>query len=505
LINRKHPTLLMSSEYLRLTISTLEIMETRENELLSLDLFFEICILNAAIFFAYIFSSAISIGNTLHLSIDLLEANLSLLISHLLLSKKNLFLRNVFRARLKRISKRTFVFILIYTIIEYAIFTKSFSNLFFFVYSFLYYLGQLVFFGLKFHYVSIRKTNQFSVNHTLIVGTNPTGKYLRNIIENNPLLGFKFIGFVNDDKSCDSEMLGKTDELSHLIDKHQIHIVFVTLSLFDDRFKGKEYLRICNKKGIRIRFIPENMPLYRSNAEMESFGNLTIINPQEIPLDNTNSRLLKRLFDIVFSSIVIVLLLSWLFPIVALLIKLSSKGPVLFIQKRTCLNNRVFNCLKFRSMKVNDQADTKQATDYDSRITTLGMFMRKTSIDELPQFFNVLMGHMSISGPRPHMLKHTAMYSELIDIYQVRHYVKPGITGWAQVNGYRGETDELWKMEKRVEYDIEYIENWNFWWDLKIILLTVTNMKSLIPEAPKNQKFSAFGYDQIWQLRKLSE
>jgi len=495
----------MLSNYLKLMISKLEIMETRENEFLSLDFIFDMCILNAAVFFAYIFSSAISIGDTPNISFSLLEANLSLLTTYSLFSKKNLFLRNGFKARLNRISKRMSVFIIVSAIIEYVIFTPSFSNLYFISHFLFFYVGQLVFYWLKYQSQAILRISQFSVNQTLIIGNNPTGQYLRKIIDNNPLLGFKFIGFVNEKNCSDNEVLGSSEDLENLIDKHQIHIVFATLSIYDDRFKGKEYLRICNKKGIRIRFIPENMPLYRSRAEMESFENLTLINPQEIPLDNANARLLKRLFDIVFSSIVIVLLLSWLFPIIALMIKLSSKGPILFIQKRTCLNNRIFNCYKFRSMKVNDLADTKQATDHDSRITPLGKFIRKTNIDELPQFVNVFLGHMSISGPRPHMLKHTTMYSELIDIYQVRHYVKPGITGWAQVNGYRGETDELWKMEKRVEYDIEYIENWNFWWDLKIIILTVTNMKSLIPEMPENRKISFYDHDPYWQLRKLNE
>jgi exopolysaccharide biosynthesis polyprenyl glycosylphosphotransferase len=298
--------------------------------------------------------------------------------------------------------------------------------------------------------------------------------------------------------------LGDVEDLSNLIDLHQIHIVFVTLSVFDEKFRGKEYLRICNNKGIRLRFIPEKERLYKTSNSMEDSANLSFINPQEIPLDDAKARLLKRTFDILFSSFVIVFLLSWLFPIVALLIKLSSKGPVFFIQKRTCLNNRIFNCYKFRSMKVNDLSDIQQATDYDNRITKLGQILRKTNIDELPQFFNVLMGHMSISGPRPHMLKHTQIYSELIDYYQVRHHVKPGITGWAQVNGYRGETDELWKMERRVEYDLDYIENWNFWWDIKIIALTVTNMKYFLPKMPESQRMSSYDCSG-WQLRKLND
>ena len=202
-------------------------------------------------------------------------------------------------------------------------------------------------------------------------------------------------------------------------------------------------------------------------------NSLTIYNPQEIPLDNFSNRLLKRMFDIVFSSLVILFLLSWLFPLIALIIKMDSKGPIFFRQLRTGIDNEVFNCIKFRTMQVNDDADTKQAQINDSRISRAGALLRKYNIDELPQFFNVLFGEMSVVGPRPHMLKHTDQYSALINHYKVRHYVKPGVTGWAQVNGYRGLTDELWKMERRVDYDMDYLKNWNFYWDLKIIYLTL--------------------------------
>jgi len=163
--------------------------------------------------------------------------------------------------------------------------------------------------------------------------------------------------------------------------------------------------------------------------------------------------------------------------LLAILLKINSKGPVFFVQKRTGINNKTFKCLKFRSMKVNNESDIKQAVEGDQRITAFGNFLRKSNIDELPQFFNVLFGQMSVVGPRPHMLKHTDQYSGLIDGYLVRHYIKPGITGFAQISGYRGETDELWKMERRVHYDMNYLENWNFWWDLKIVLMTIIGEK----------------------------
>lgn len=192
-----------------------------------------------------------------------------------------------------------------------------------------------------------------------------------------------------------------------------------------------------------------------------------------LPAEKKGALFFKRLFDLLFSIFTIVFLLSWFVPILSILIKLESKGPVFFKQKRTGLNNKTFTCYKFRSMVVNSFSDTLQASASDYRITPLGNIMRKTNIDELPQFFNVLLGNMSVVGPRPHMLKHTEEYSTCIDNYMTRHLMKPGVTGLAQSCGMHGETDQLWKMEKRLEFDLEYIKTWSFLLDLKIIVWTV--------------------------------
>jgi len=202
-------------------------------------------------------------------------------------------------------------------------------------------------------------------------------------------------------------------------------------------------------------------------------GHFPVISSRAEPLENVNNKMFKRIFDICFSVFVIVFVLSWLIPLIALLIKLETKGPVFFKQQRSGKNNLPFFCLKFRSMSVNSEAHIKQATKFDSRITKVGAFIRKTSIDELPQFFNVLAGNMSVVGPRPHMLQHTEQYSAIIDKFMVRHLLLPGITGWAQVNGLRGETNLEGDMEKRVEADIWYLENWSMLLDLKIAFLTV--------------------------------
>ena len=203
--------------------------------------------------------------------------------------------------------------------------------------------------------------------------------------------------------------------------------------------------------------------------------NVKALSIRREPLELRENRILKRIFDIVFSYLFLTTLFPFFYLIVGLAIKISSPGPIFFKQKRSGEDGREFWCYKFRSMRVNSECDTLQATECDPRKTCIGEIIRKTSIDELPQFINVLKGDMSVVGPRPHMLKHTKEYSQLINKFMVRHFVKPGITGWAQVTGYRGETKELWQMEGRVSRDIWYIEHWTFILDLYIIYKTVYN------------------------------
>ena len=203
---------------------------------------------------------------------------------------------------------------------------------------------------------------------------------------------------------------------------------------------------------------------------------MPILNLGYEPLSKVENRFLKRLFDIMLSGIFLVTVFPVIYLIVGTIIKLTSPGPVFFKQMRTGLNGREFKCYKFRSMRVNDEADKKQATVDDPRKTKFGNFLRRSNIDELPQFINVFRGEMSIVGPRPHMLAHTETYARLIDKYMVRHFIKPGVTGWAQTHGFRGETKELSQMEGRVQSDIWYMEHWTIWLDLYIIYKTIANV-----------------------------
>ncbi len=250
----------------------------------------------------------------------------------------------------------------------------------------------------------------------------------------------------------------------------------IYLSLKDVSSKQiQEAILYCDNNFINLKYIPSKKEILSNPSKVEYYGYIPIIPEHKTPLELYPNKLIKRLFDIFFSMIIVVFVMSWLFPIVALIIKLESKGPVFFKQKRNGLYFEEFECLKFRSMVVNEQADLLQAQKNDVRITKFGKFLRKTSIDEMPQFINVLLGDMSVCGPRPHMLTFTNQYASDIDRYKVRHFVKPGITGMAQTHGYRGEIECKSDIVNRIKYDLFYIENWSLLLDIKIIFLTIKN------------------------------
>ncbi|MDX8339303.1 exopolysaccharide biosynthesis polyprenyl glycosylphosphotransferase [Draconibacterium sp. IB214405] len=456
-------------------------MRSRETELLIFFLIIDLLMLQAAIVFVAWVDLSISARDIRSISTYLLHGNLSWIIAYLTFSKKNLYLRDSFVNRVVRITKRQLVFMAVAATIAVVLLPYHLARRFFLEYSLLFYFEKIVLYFIVYRYLKYKRSKNINTVQAAVVGYNDTSFAIRQIIDSNPGLGYNFSGFISSKTTSDENILGHPDELEELIDKHKLNILFYTISFFngdDAERKGKRVLKVCNSKGVRLRFIPKNQQWFRNRMNMESFGNLVVIDPQEIPLDNVSSRIQKRLFDILFSLAVTVFLLSWLIPVLAILIGLDSKGPVFFVQRRTGIDIKTFNCLKFRSMKVNSNADTQQATPEDKRITKLGRFLRQSNIDELPQFLNVLAGSMSVVGPRPHMLKHTEEYSKLIDQYLIRHYVKPGITGWAQIKGYRGETKHLSAMEKRVKADMEYIENWKFSWDLSIIWLTIFSRHS---------------------------
>jgi undecaprenyl-phosphate galactose phosphotransferase/putative colanic acid biosynthesis UDP-glucose lipid carrier transferase len=309
----------------------------------------------------------------------------------------------------------------------------------------------------------------------VIVGAGPVGRELANIMEDRLSMGFRVVGFFDDKITKSSEdlyIIGKVNECLDYVKRHKINEIYCALP---DRAINKinKLMREADKEMIRFKLVPDVKDYFKKNVNVTMLGHFPVISPRSEPLENISNMMFKRLFDVVFSFVVIVFVMSWLLPIIAILIKLESKGPVFFKQPRSGKDNKAFYCLKFRSMYVNGKANMAQAVKNDRRITKIGAFIRKTSIDELPQFFNVLAGDMSVVGPRPHMLRHTREYSAIIDEFMVRHFMLPGITGWAQVTGLRGETSEEGSMEARVKADIWYMENWSMFLDFKIVFLTV--------------------------------
>jgi putative colanic acid biosynthesis UDP-glucose lipid carrier transferase len=327
-------------------------------------------------------------------------------------------------------------------------------------------------------FVKLYRNRGFNFKRVIVIGGGTVGVRLINEMLADQGYGYHIVGFFDDNpkaRSASAAYQGTLNDVEQFVKTHQVDEMFCAVPDIEDNQNVSRMIRIADNNAVDFYYVPQFGRNVTRKFELYSIGNVPVMAVRPYPLSGTLNRAIKRTLDLVI-SIFALLLSPVVFIPVAIGIKLSSKGPIFFKQLRTGYRGREFNCYKFRTMRVNDSADSLQASKNDPRKTRFGNFLRRTSIDELPQFFNVLRGEMSIVGPRPHMVRQTEMYSELIDKYMLRHTIKPGITGWAQVNGYRGQTDELWKMEKRVEYDVWYAENWNVMLDLKIIFLTVVNM-----------------------------
>ncbi|MBC7921352.1 MAG: undecaprenyl-phosphate glucose phosphotransferase [Ferruginibacter sp.] len=323
--------------------------------------------------------------------------------------------------------------------------------------------------------LNIFKRSGINQKKFVIVGAGYAGNELYHQLIFNSNVGFKFMGFFDDQPEIPNLIIkGKLRHLKEYCLSEGVNEIYYAMSMRNADLI-KDIADFADNNFIYFKIAPDFRGLVNRKVNIDFYNNVPIMTFRKEPLSLLINRIIKRTFDIVFSLLVILLVFPFILPVIALLIKLESPGPVFFKQLRPGRRNKLFGCYKFRSMRVNQQGE-RQATKNDSRITKVGAFMRKTSLDELPQFFNVLLGDMSVVGPRPNMINQLETYSKTIDKYMVRHFVLPGITGYAQVNGYRGETAETWLMERRVEYDVLYMENWSFLLDLKIIFLTVYNV-----------------------------
>ena len=332
-------------------------------------------------------------------------------------------------------------------------------------------LIRFIFFGFK-DYIRYQKS---LVTKVIILGYNETAKKLAKYFEEEGV-NTQLLGFVEDSGNI-SELtnypilgnINNTIKLAHELDVNEI---ISTITPEQNKFIYK-LMTDAENECVRFKVVPDLSFFFSKPVIIDYIQNMPVLSLRGDPLEDVGNRIKKRVLDVIISSIVAIFILSWLIPLIGILIKIESRGPIIFSQLRTGRNNKPFRCLKFRSMYVNRESDLKSASKNDSRVTRIGAFLRKTSLDEFPQFLNVLLGEMSLVGPRPHMVKHTSDFSKMVDHYMIRQFLKPGITGWAQINSFRGEIIDPIQIKRRVASDLWYLEHWNIWLDLRIIFLTV--------------------------------
>lgn len=330
------------------------------------------------------------------------------------------------------------------------------------------------------YFLELYRKQGGNVRKVILIGSHENMQELYHAMTDDPTSGYRVLGYFEDFPSdrypSDVSYLGHPQEVNNFLKQNVGRVDQLYCSLPSARSAEiVPIINYCENHLVRFFSVPNVRNYLKRRMHFEMLGNVPVLSIRREPLELLENRIVKRTFDIVCSTLFLCTIFPFIYIIVGVAIKMSSPGPIFFKQKRSGEDGKEFWCYKFRSMRVNAQCDTLQATEHDPRKTRIGEIIRKTSIDELPQFINVFKGDMSIVGPRPHMLKHTQEYSLLIDKFMVRHFVKPGITGWAQVTGYRGETKELWQMEGRVMRDIWYIEHWTFLLDLYIMYKTVYN------------------------------
>ncbi len=330
-------------------------------------------------------------------------------------------------------------------------------------------LKILIFFSLKWY----RNLGR-NFRKVVVIGIDDSSKKIITLFNKNKTLGYKYLGCFSN--KIYNDKIGSIEDSFQFIIDNSVDEIYCSLKELNSNTVSK-IRSFSNSNNINLKLIPDSGKLYSKDQSIEFYDDtLVVLNVKKLPFEFNENYIIKRVFDFFLAVFVCLFIMSWLIPILWVLIKIESKGPAIFSQKREGLDGKQFICYKFRSMKLNNQADKVHAVENDNRVTRLGALMRKTSIDELPQFFNVLKGDMSVVGPRPHLPSLSSEYQKDVDDYLKRHLVKPGITGLAQVSGYRGEIKKKSDIKNRVRLDVFYIENWSFLLDVKIILMTVFNV-----------------------------
>ena len=375
--------------------------------------------------------------------------------------------------------KRTAQVILIWIILNlcFLVFSRhiDFSRLFIFLsmcnFALVLVLNRFLYFGFK-NYITLQSK---LVNKVIILGYNETAKKLARYFEEDEL-HTQLLGFVEDENNMNEvthyPVLAGINNLIDVAESLKVQEIYSTLTPEQNKYIYT-LMTDAENKCMRFKVVPNLSLFLKKPVVIDYIMDMPVLSLRSDPLEDIGNRMKKRVLDVIVSVFVITFILSWLMPILGLLIKMESKGPIFFSQSRTGRRDIPFKCLKFRSMCTNNETESIQATRGDLRVTRIGSFLRRSSLDEFPQFVNVLIGNMSLVGPRPHMLKHTADFSKLVDHYMVRQFLKPGITGWAQINSFRGEIVNPEQLHMRIASDLWYLENWTIWLDVRIIFLTI--------------------------------
>jgi len=395
---------------------------------------------------------------------------------------QSFYLDDHFRSRVKQILFNAFLFIGINSTLAILFKVEYFNRTTFILPIFIFTILNIIFFSALIEYYKRKRNTSFGTN-ILIVGIGERWGQVKDFAQKIQEAGYGVVGYLdNEEEQTAREFytLGKINDLSTVLDTIQVDELFITAATLDGR-EIKQVVGLSDYYGVRVNLIPETSFFPGSNFKTYNVNGLPILKHRQSPLDNFNNLIFKRVFDILF-SIAVLTFLSPLFLLIAFLIKIDSKGTILYLPYRKGEGGETFKCYKFRTMSVCDDPKKGQQSTVknDPRITRVGKFLRKFDLDELPQFWNVLKGEMSVVGPRPHRVNLQNDFRKIVNDYMVRHYVKPGITGWAQVNGWRGPTVTLEQKKGRIEHDLWYIENWRFRLDLKIIFLTVFSKKTRI-------------------------
>jgi len=378
---------------------------------------------------------------------------------------------------IKSIAVQIFTSIIFIFIVKEDLFTRNFIVYYSVI---LFCFISIRFFSFKLLLRKLREKG-FNIRNILIVGSGEVATNFKNLLNENPDFGYRFSGFLNNGNTGGEEILGSYDQLEDFIISEKINEVIIALPEKDNVLLDN-IIRICNRNAVRTHIIPDYFRFISKRFQVSMIGNFPVITSRNEPLDEVQWRFIKRGFDIIFSLLITIFLLSILIPVITIIVKLSSGGPIFFVQERIGARNKKFRCYKFRTLYEDKSTNTdfQPVTKNDPRVTSVGKLLRMSNIDELPQFINVLKGEMSVVGPRPHAIPYDDKYGKIVEEIKLRHNVKPGITGWAQIHGLRGdledEEENRRRTIKRIEYDLWYIENWSFWLDIQIIFQTLWQM-----------------------------